>query len=327
MPKDFFEENRTKIEKISKKLKNKKVIIYGTGKLFQFLKSENVFSDWDVVGVCDNKYLPEDENLECEGYRIINHDNLNNYKADYIFISVQKYRPVLNRLKKSELNAKIISLENDLNLPAWLKRIIYRKTNTFVYVKSDGRKVFNPKIKNLKVKFYGKNNYVEIHEPVAISEKMYISCYSGCRIMIRENNLIKSLAVYSGNNTDLEIGKNNSIEDVIISLKNASKTKLTIGSNCMLSYGIFLRTSDGHAIYDTRTRQMLNKPADIVIGNHVWISADCKILKGVTVPDNCIIGTNSVVTKKFTEENCIIAGNPAGVLKRDVNWIKNPTLI
>lgn len=71
MPKDFFEENRTKIEKISKKLKNKKVIIYGTGKLFQFLKSENVFSDWDVVGVCDNKYLPEDENLECEGYRII----------------------------------------------------------------------------------------------------------------------------------------------------------------------------------------------------------------------------------------------------------------
>lgn len=53
MPKDFFEENRTKIEKISKKLKNKKVIIYGTGKLFQFLKSENVFSDWDVVGVCD----------------------------------------------------------------------------------------------------------------------------------------------------------------------------------------------------------------------------------------------------------------------------------
>lgn len=38
--------------------------------------------------------------------------------------------------------------------------------------------------------------------------------------MIRENNLIKSLAVYSGNNTDLEIGKNNSIEDVIISLKS-----------------------------------------------------------------------------------------------------------
>lgn len=207
MPKDFFEENRTKIEKISKKLKNKKVIIYGTGKLFQFLKSENVFSDWDVVGVCDNKYLPEDENLECEGYRIINHDNLNNYKADYIFISVQKYRPVLNRLKKSELNAKIISLENDLNLPAWLKRIIYRKTNTFVYVKSDGRKVFNPKIKNLKVKFYGKNNYVELHEPVAISEKMYISCYSGCRVVIKENNRIKSLAVYCGNNTDLEIGR------------------------------------------------------------------------------------------------------------------------
>ena len=78
MLKDFFEENRTKIEKISKKLKNKKVIIYGTGKFFQFLKSKNVFSNWDVVGVCDNKYLPEDENLDCGGYRIIRHDNINN---------------------------------------------------------------------------------------------------------------------------------------------------------------------------------------------------------------------------------------------------------
>lgn len=116
------------------------------------------------------------------------------------------------------------------------------------------------------------------------------------------------------------------MEDVIISLKNAPKTKLTIGSNCMLSYGIFMRTSDGHAIYDTQSRRMLNEPADIIIGNHVWISADCKILKGAAVSDNCIIGTNSIVTRKFTEENCIIAGNPADVLKRNVNWIRKSTL-
>lgn len=326
MPQNFFNENKAKIEKISRKLKNKRVIIYGTGKLFQVLKSAEVFSDWNVAGVCDNKYLPEDENLECEGYRIINHDNLANYKADYIFVSVQKPLQILNRLKNSKLHAKIISLDKVSDYPAWLKRIMYRKTNTFVYVKSDGRKVFNPKIKNLKVKFYGKNNYVEIHEPVTVTEKMYISCYSGCRVVIKENNRIKSLAVYCGNNTDLEIGRNNSMEDVIISLRNASKTKLTIGSNCMLSYGIFMRTSDGHAIYDTQSRRMLNEPADIVIGNHVWISADCKILKGANVPDNCVIGTNSVVTRKFTEENCLIAGNPADVLKRNVNWIRKSTL-
>lgn len=55
MPQSFFNENKAKIEKISRKLKNKRVIIYGTGKLFQVLKSAEVFSGWNVAGVCDNK--------------------------------------------------------------------------------------------------------------------------------------------------------------------------------------------------------------------------------------------------------------------------------
>jgi len=46
------------------------------------------------------------------------------------------------------------------------------------------------------------------------------------------------------------------------------------------------------------------------------------IFKGAKVSDNSIVGANSVINKKFVEENVVIAGNPAKIIKRGVNWDK-----
>lgn len=37
-------------------------------------------------------------------------------------------------------------------------------------------------------------------------------------------------------------------------------------------------------------------------------------MAGVTLPKQCIVGAGSVVTKSFSEEGCIIAGNPARII-------------
>ena len=63
---------------------------------------------------------------------------------------------------------------------------------------------------------------------------------------------------------------------------------------------------------------------EIIIGNNVWIGANCTILPGVTIGDNCIIAAGSVVTKSF-QTNLMIAGNPAKIINEinyDYNWIK-----
>lgn len=52
----------------------------------------------------------------------------------------------------------------------------------------------------------------------------------------------------------------------------------------------------------------------ISIGNNVWIGEGCVLMAGVDIGDNCIIGANSVVTKKF-DANTVIAGNPAKIIK------------
>jgi acetyltransferase-like isoleucine patch superfamily enzyme len=48
----------------------------------------------------------------------------------------------------------------------------------------------------------------------------------------------------------------------------------------------------------------------IVVGDDVWIGADCKILKGVSIGDRAIIGTAAVVTKDVPPDT-IVAGNPS----------------
>jgi acetyltransferase-like isoleucine patch superfamily enzyme len=39
------------------------------------------------------------------------------------------------------------------------------------------------------------------------------------------------------------------------------------------------------------------------------------ILPGVTLGDHTIVGAGSVVTKSFENGNCVIAGNPAKIIK------------
>lgn len=45
------------------------------------------------------------------------------------------------------------------------------------------------------------------------------------------------------------------------------------------------------------------------------MACDCKVLKGAFIPDNCVVGANSVVTAKLLEPNPLIMGTPAKSVK------------
>ena len=54
---------------------------------------------------------------------------------------------------------------------------------------------------------------------------------------------------------------------------------------------------------------------EIVIKKNAWIGARVNILPGVTIGENAIIGTGSIVTKDVPD-NCIAVGNPAKVIRQ-----------
>ena len=58
----------------------------------------------------------------------------------------------------------------------------------------------------------------------------------------------------------------------------------------------------------------------IIIGENCWIGTNVRICKGVTIGDNSVVAACSVVTKNVPA-NCIVAGNPAKVVKNNIDII------
>jgi acetyltransferase-like isoleucine patch superfamily enzyme len=97
------------------------------------------------------------------------------------------------------------------------------------------------------------------------------------------------------------------------------KKHIEFGTDDLLGWDIKIRDNDGHPMYD-REHVRINPDADIVFGDHVWVGSYADILKGVSIADGTVIATRSLVTKSNCEENAVIAGVPAKVVKRDVFW-------
>jgi acetyltransferase-like isoleucine patch superfamily enzyme len=115
------------------------------------------------------------------------------------------------------------------------------------------------------------------------------------------------------------IGSYSTFEDVHIAVTEPH-SKISIGTDCMFAYDIDIRSGDSHSIIDTHTNKRINYAQDVVIGNHVWVAAHVSILKGVTLANNSVVATRSVVTKSFEQENTLIGGMPAKVIKEHITW-------
>jgi len=58
------------------------------------------------------------------------------------------------------------------------------------------------------------------------------------------------------------------------------------------------------------------EPSDVVIGDHCWIGMNAVLLPGVELGDGVIVGAGSIVTKSFKDGHCMIAGNPAKIIRQ-----------
>lgn len=71
--------------------------------------------------------------------------------------------------------------------------------------------------------------------------------------------------------------------------------------------------SGNHDVRDLRV-QIKNRP--VKIGKYCWLGMNSVILPEVELGDFTIVGAGSIVTKSFYEGYCVVAGNPAKIIKR-----------
>lgn len=180
-------------------------------------------------------------------------------------------------------------------------------------------------MKVLKVE-YGKNLLLK-GVPVIFNK-------GGAKLSIGSNCTIKSsflsnlVGLYSRTiivtrtpEAEIIVGSNVGISGATIYARKG----ITIGDNTAIGGNVKILDNDFHPI-DAEDRLKLLQDVhggdsglvpsrEIRIGKNCFIGCNSIILKGTVLGDNCVVGAGAVVSGEF-EDNCVIAGNPARVIRK-----------
>jgi acetyltransferase-like isoleucine patch superfamily enzyme len=165
----------------------------------------------------------------------------------------------------------------------------------------------------------GNDNYIEIGKNTQVKKALIYIRGNNHRLIMEDNCYFGGGELWiEDNNCQLIIHESTTVEEAHLAVTEPFSV-LEIHKDCMLAKYVEIRTGDSHSILDKETGRRINKAANVCIGEHVWVGAHAKILKGVTIGNNSVIGTASVVTKDVPE--CSIAsGVPAKVIRTGINW-------
>lgn len=178
-----------------------------------------------------------------------------------------------------------------------------KRRRRFVFCGVNNRFLFSKwkTVKKMNFYVYGDNNEIIIKTDKVFLGKIFVGMpdcpVNSCRVIIEE-----------------EATSNGAI---ICLLEDNSS--VIIGEDVMLADNIKIYASDTHTILNAQN-QLINIGQQVNIGKHVWLGTGVLIAKNSIIADGCVVGMGSVVAGKFTEPNCVIAGNPAKVVKRDICW-------
>jgi acetyltransferase-like isoleucine patch superfamily enzyme len=90
---------------------------------------------------------------------------------------------------------------------------------------------------------------------------------------------------------------------------------VSIGRECIVADRVMLIDFD-HGVTEVERpiRAQGIYKRDVRVGNNVWIGYGACILRGARVGDNCVVGTNTVVTRSVPED-AVVGGVPVRVLR------------
>lgn len=239
-------------------------------------------------------------------------EDYNTLQADYkeAFIAINKINKHVKLFKSGIINKGL--------------------NNKFIVVYEDGTEHINEVLNGVKVCFAGDNNIVKIIKPKRL-RNCIINCSSN-NVVILESSpyTIQDFCIAPvypmSNGNQIHIGKNFSCQSCNIWMHDETNQKIVIGDDCMFSYDITIWPSDGHAIIDLKNKNVINNiQNNLLIGNHVWLGKGSTILKNVRLANNTIVAAESVINKRYTKENTILAGIPAKVVKEDITWVRENT--
>lgn len=184
-------------------------------------------------------------------------------------------------------------------MPRTLMKLNYMKMRVIQRIKRRIN-IFYSKTRGINL---SKNSFV--HSSVDLSYPKHVS--------IGESSILyKQVSIYTNNLGSLTIGDNSHIAPFGYLLIDNNKIKIgdnvAIGPFCSL----ICHSNDINGADELFVNNYLD--GDIIIGNNVFIGAQCTILPGTIIENNVVIAANSVV-KGTVEASSVYGGTPAKKIK------------
>lgn len=101
--------------------------------------------------------------------------------------------------------------------------------------------------------------------------------------------------------------------------------RVTIGRDCQTAAESMIMGAAHHGIVDLSSGrpELVAQQPDVRVGNHVWLGYRCYVGGAARVGDGCIVAAQASVVAPMPP-NCLVAGNPARVRRRNVGWSRVP---
>ena len=134
-------------------------------------------------------------------------------------------------------------------------------------------------------------------------------------IIIGNNVNFVRYSSINANDGKIEIGNNVNI-NYNTNINASNNGEIKIGNNVSIGQNSVIRASDHK--YEEKNVPIIDQghsPGKIIIGDDIWIGANCVITKNVSIGSHSIINAGSIVTRDV-EENSIVGGNPTKLINK-----------
>jgi acetyltransferase-like isoleucine patch superfamily enzyme len=159
---------------------------------------------------------------------------------------------------------------------------------------------------------FGRNLYVRSpKDRIAVGD----NCFLDCRMYCFEQGTI-------------QIGSHSSIR---YNTRIGAVNKITIGDHVIISNHVTIMDNNNHPVHPEQRLKMVHsgygselwswkyaEAKEVRIGNNVWIGEGARINKGVSIGDGSVVAAGAIVTKDVPP-NCVVAGNPAVIVKENIH--------
>lgn len=195
------------------------------------------------------------------------------------------------------------------------------ESNQSFYNRNGNSAIFSPSVifKNTRIDFRGSNCSIEVGDNVDLM-KTKISLVGNSKLIIGDNCLLRG-EIWVGGGATVTIGRDTRVTDNVW-ISAVAGQSISVGEDCLIAANVKMRTHDGHPIYDTISKELLNPNQSIKIENHVWLADDVLVLKGSTIGNGSVIGARSLVSGSLPAK-ALCVGIPCRVIKENVTWEHN----